>query len=219
MVLRINDQAPDFTAQTTHGEIGFHDWLDDSWGVLFSHPKDFTPVCTTELGALAGLEDEFARRNVKVIGLSVDPAEDHREWLSDIEDVTGNRPAYPIIADTDLAVAKLYDMLPAVAGDSSAGRTAVDNQTVRVVFVIGPDRRIKLQMAYPMSTGRNFAELLRVINSLQLTAGHKVATPADWQKGEDVIILTSVSDDEASDLFPAGWDTVKPYLRRVPDPS
>lgn len=219
MVLRINDQAPDFTAQTTHGEIGFHDWLDDSWGVLFSHPKDFTPVCTTELGALAGLEDEFARRNVKVIGLSADPAEDHREWLSDIEDVTGNRPAYPIIADTDLAVAKLYDMLPAVAGDSSAGRTAVDNQTVRVVFVIGPDRRIKLQMAYPMSTGRNFAELLRVIDSLQLTAGHKVATPADWQKGEDVIILTSVSDDEASDLFPAGWDTVKPYLRRVPDPS
>jgi alkyl hydroperoxide reductase subunit AhpC len=154
-----------------------------------------------------------------VIGLSVDPADDHRDWLSDIEDVTGNRPAYPIIADTDLAVAKLYDMLPAAAGDSSAGRTAVDNQTVRVVFVIGPDRRIKLQMAYPMSTGRNFAELLRVIDSLQLTTGHKVATPADWQKGEDVIILTSVSDDEASKLFPAGWDRVKPYLRKVPDPS
>ena len=219
MSLRINDTAPDFTAQTTLGELSFHEWLGDSWGVLFSHPKDFTPVCTTELGALAGLQPEFEASNVKVIGLSVDPVEDHKSWLKDIADVTGHLPAYPIIADTDLAVAKLYDMLPAVAGDSSAGRTAVDNQTVRVVFVIGPDRRIKLQMAYPMSTGRNFAELLRVIDSLQLTAGHKVATPADWQKGEDVIILTSVSDDEANDLFPAGWDTVKPYLRKVPDPS
>ena len=219
MGLRINDIAPDFTAQTTHGEIAFHDWLSDGWGVLFSHPKDFTPVCTTELGALAGLHDEFTGRNVRVIGLSVDPADDHARWLADIGDVTGHVPAYPIIADTDLAVSKLYDMLPAVAGDSSSGRTAVDNQTVRVVFVIGPDRRIKLQMAYPMSTGRNFAELLRVIDSLQLTASHKVATPADWQKGEDVIILSSVSDDEAADLFPAGWDRVKPYLRKVSDPS
>lgn len=219
MTLRINDMAPDFTAQTTHGEIRFHDWLDGGWGVLFSHPKDFTPVCTTELGALAGLGDEFARRNVRIIGLSVDPADDHRQWLTDIQDVTGHRPDYPIIADTDLAVAKLFDMLPAVAGDSSAGRTAADNQTVRVVFVVGPDRRIKLQMAYPMSTGRNFAELLRVIDLLQLTAGHKVATPADWQKGEDVIILPSVSDEEAANLFPDGWDTVKPYLRKVPDPS
>ena len=219
MVLRINDIAPDFAAQTTHGEISFYSWLDGSWGVLFSHPKDFTPVCTTELGALAGLETEFMRRDVKVIGLSVDPADDHTKWLVDIEDVTGHRPGYPIIADTDLAVAKLYDMLPAAAGESVAGRTAADNQTVRAVFVIGPDRRIKLQLTYPMSTGRNFAELLRVIDSLQLTAGHKVATPADWQKGEDVIILPSVSNDEAEDLFPDGWDTVKPYLRKVPDPS
>lgn len=219
MGLRINDIAPDFTASTTQGEIGFHEWLGNDWGVLFSHPKDFTPVCTTELGALAGLEAAFARRGVKVIGLSVDPADDHARWLGDIEDVTGHRPAYPIIADTDLAVAKLYDMLPTAAGDSSEGRTAVDNQTVRAVFVIDPDKRIRLQLTYPMSTGRNFAELLRVIDSLQLTSGHKVATPADWQQGEDVIILPSVSDDEAKTLFPDGWDVVKPYLRRVPDPS
>ena len=219
MGLRINDIAPDFTASTTQGEIGFHEWLGNDWGVLFSHPKDFTPVCTTELGALAGLEAAFARRGVKVIGLSVDPADDHARWLGDIEDVTGHRPAYPIIADTDLAVAKLYDMLPTAAGDSSEGRTAVDNQTVRAVFVIDPDKRIRLQLTYPMSTGRNFAELLRVIDSLQLTSGHKVATPADWQQGEDVIILPSVSDDEAKTLFPDGWDVVKPYLRGVPDPS
>ena len=219
MGLRINDIAPDFTASTTQGEIGFHEWLGNDWGVLFSHPKDFTPVCTTELGALAGLEAAFARRGVKVIGLSVDPADDHVRWLDDIEDVTGHRPAYPIIADTDLAVAKLYDMLPTVVGDSSDGRTAADNQTVRAVFVIDPDKRIRLQLTYPMSTGRNFAELLRVIDSLQLTSGHKVATPADWQQGEDVIILPSVSDDEAKTLFPDGWDVVKPYLRRVPDPS
>ena len=219
MGLRINDTAPDFTAQTTHGELRFHDWLGSSWGVLFSHPKDFTPVCTTELGALAGLETEFARRGVKVIGLSVDPADDHARWLGDIEDVTGHRPAYPIIADTELAVAKLYDMLPTAAGESSDGRTAEDNQTVRAVFVIDPDRRIRLQLTYPMSTGRNFAELLRVIDSLQLTSGHKVATPADWQQGDDVIILPSVSDDDAARLFPDGWDAVKPYLRRVPDPS
>ena len=219
MGLRINDIAPDFTASTTQGEIGFHDWLGNDWGVLFSHPKDFTPVCTTELGSLAGLEAAFARRGVKVIGLSVDPADDHARWLGDIEDVTGHRPAYPIIADTDLAVAKLYDMLPTAAGDSSDGRTAVDNQTVRAVFVIDPEKRIRLQLTYPMSTGRNFAELLRVIDSLQLTSSHKVATPADWQQGEDVIILPSVSDDEAKTLFPDGWNTVKPYLRRVPDPS
>ena len=219
MGLRINDIAPDFTASTTQGEIGFHEWLGNDWGVLFSHPKDFTPVCTTELGALAGLEAAFARRGVKVIGLSVDPADDHVRWLDDIEDVTGHRPAYPIIADTDLAVAKLYDMLPTAVGDSSDGRTAADNQTVRAVFVIDPDKRIRLQLTYPMSTGRNFAELLRVIDSLQLTSGHKVATPADWQQGEDVIILPSVPDDEAKALFPDGWDVVKPYLRRVPDPS
>ena len=219
MGLRINDIAPDFTASTTQGEIGFHEWLGNDWGVLFSHPKDFTPVCTTELGSLAGLEAAFARRGVKVIGLSVDPADDHARWLGDIEDVTGHRPAYPIIADTDLAVAKLYDMLPTAAGDSSDGRTAVDNQTVRAVFVIDPEKRIRLQLTYPMSTGRNFAELLRVIDSLQLTSSHKVATPADWQQGEDVIILPSVSDDEAKTLFPDGWNTVKPYLRRVPDPS
>ena len=219
MGLRINDIAPDFTASTTQGEIGFHEWLGNDWGVLFSHPKDFTPVCTTELGALAGLEAAFARRGVKVIGLSVDPADDHVRWLGDIEDVTGHRPAYPIIADTDLAVAKLYDMLPTAVGDSSDGRTAADNQTVRAVFVIDPDKRIRLQLTYPMSTGRNFAELLRVIDSLQLTSGHKVATPADWQRGEDVIILPSVPHDEAKTLFPDGWDVVKPYLRRVPDPS
>ena len=219
MVLRINDVAPDFAAQTTQGQISFHDWLGDSWGVLFSHPKDFTPVCTTELGALAGLQDEFAARDVKVIGLSVDPADDHARWLTDIGDVTGHVPAYPIIADTDLAVAKLYDMLPTAAGESSDGRTAADNQTVRAVFVIDPDKRIRMQLTYPMSTGRNFAELLRVIDSLQLTSGHKVATPADWRQGEDVIILPSVSNDEAQSLFPGGWDTVKPYLRKVPDPS
>ena len=219
MGLRINDIAPDFTAMTTHGEIGFHEWLGHGWGVLFSHPKDFTPVCTTELGALAGLEPDFASRGVKVIGLSVDPADDHARWLGDIEDVTGHRPAYPIIADTQLAVAKLYDMLPTAAGESSDGRTAADNQTVRAVFVIDPDKRIRLQLTYPMSTGRNFAELLRVIASLQLTSGHKVATPADWQQGDNVIILPSVSDDEAARLFPDGWDAVKPYLRRVPDPS
>ena len=219
MVLRINDIAPDFSAQTTQGQISFHNWLGDSWGVLFSHPKDFTPVCTTELGALAGLQDEFVRRDVKVIGLSVDPASDHARWLTDIGDVTGHVPAYPIIADTELAVAKLYDMLPAEEGGSSDGRTAADNATVRAVFVIGPDKRIKLLLTYPMSTGRNFAELLRVIDSLQLTAGHKVATPADWQKGDDVIILPAVSDTEAEQLFPNGWETVKPYLRRVADPS
>ena len=204
MALRINDIAPDFTAQTTRGEIGFHKWLGSSWGVLFSHPKDFTPVCTTELGALAGLELEFAKRDVKVIGLSVDPVNDHERWLADIKDVTGHLPDYPLIADNDLSVAKLYNMLPAKEAVGSAGRSAADNATVRTVFVIDPDKRIRLHFAYPMSTGRNFAELIRSIDSMQLTVAYKVATPADWQPGEDVIILPAVSDTEAKTLFPDG---------------
>lgn len=219
MSLRINDIAPDFTAQTTRGEISFHEWLGDSWGVLFSHPKDFTPVCTTELGALAGLQSEFDARNVKIIGLSVDPVEDHKVWLKDIADVTGRSPDYPIIADIDLSVAKLYNMLPREAGTSHAGRSAVENQAVRSVFIVGTDKRIKLSLTYPMATGRNFAELIRAIDSLQLTATHKVATPANWQHGDDVIIVPSVSDDEARKLFPDGWQTIKPYLRKVADPS
>jgi len=219
MSLRINDTAPNFTAETTQGTVSFHDWLGDSWGVLFSHPKDFTPVCTTELGALAKLQPEFEKRNVKVIGLSVDPISDHNAWLDDIADVSGMRPEYPIIADTELAVAKAYHMLPASEGDSFSGRTAVDNQTVRSVFIIGPDKKIKLSLTYPMATGRNFAELFRVIDSIQMTGKHKVATPADWKKGDDVIIVPAVSNDEAEKLFPDGWETVKPYLRKVKDPS
>ena len=219
MSVRINDIAPNFTAQTTRGEISFHEWLGDSWGVLFSHPKDFTPVCTTELGALARLQSEFDARNVKIIGLSVDPVEDHKVWLKDITDVTGHSPDYPIIADTDLSVAKLYNMLPREAGNSHAGRSAVENQAVRSVFIVGTDKRIKLSLTYPMATGRNFAELIRAIDSLQLTATHKVATPANWQHGDDVIIVPSVSDDEARKLFPDGWQTIKPYLRKVADPS
>ena len=219
MALRINDIAPDFTAQTTRGEISFHKWLGTSWGVLFSHPKDFTPVCTTELGALAGLEHEFAKRDVKVIGLSVDPVNDHERWLADIKDVTGHLPDYPLIADNDLSVAKLYNMLPAKEAVGPEGRSAADNATVRTVFVIDPDKRIRLHFAYPMSTGRNFAELIRSIDSMQLTSVYKVATPADWQPGKDVIILPAVSDTEAKTLFPDGWETVKPYLRRVPDPN
>jgi len=219
MSLRINDTAPDFTAETTHGTIHFHDWLGDSWGVLFSHPKDFTPVCTTELGALAKLQPDFEKRNVKVVGLSVDPISDHNAWLDDIADVSGMRPEYPIVADTELAVAKAYNMLPANEGDSFSGRTAFDNQTVRSVFIIGPDKKIKLSLTYPMATGRNFAELLRVIDSIQMTGKHKVATPADWKKGDDVIIVPAVSNDEAEKLFPDGWETVKPYLRKVKDPS
>ncbi len=218
MSLRINDTAPDFTAETTQGKLSLHEWLGESWGVLFSHPKDFTPVCTTELGALAALKPEFDARNTKVIGLSVDPVDDHIKWMDDINDVTGYLPDYPIIADSDLAVAKLYDMLPASEGDSAGGRTAADNQTVRSVFIIGPDKKIKLFLTYPMATGRNFNELLRVIDSLQLTAGHKVATPADWRRGDDVIIVPSVKDEEAKKMFPDGWETVKPYLRKVPDP-
>ena len=219
MSLRINDIAPNFKAQTTQGEIEFHNWVGEGWAVLFSHPKDFTPVCTTELGALAELESEFAKRNTKVIGLSVDPVDDHVSWLDDIAEVTGFRPNYPIIADTELSVAKLYDMLPASTEGSCVGRTAADNQTVRSVFIIGPDKKIKLQLSYPMATGRNFRELIRVIDSLQLTVSHKLATPANWKKGDDVIIVPAVKDEEAKSLFPDGWKTVKPYIRLVSDPS
>ena len=219
MTLKINSLAPDFKAKTTIGDISFHEWLGDSWGVLFSHPKDFTPVCTTELGSLARMKPEFDKRNVKVIGLSVDPVADHVKWLDDIKDVTGMKPDYPIIADEDLKIAKLYNMLEGDAGTTSMGRTAVDNQTVRTVFIIRPDKRIGLFLTYPMATGRNFMELLRSIDSMQLTAKHKVATPADWKKGEEVIIVPAVKDDEAKKLFPDGWNAVKPYLRRVPDPS
>ena len=219
MTLKINSLAPDFKAKTTIGDISFHEWLGDSWGVLFSHPKDFTPVCTTELGSLARMKPEFDKRNVKVIGLSVDPVADHVKWLDDIKDVTGMKPDYPIIADEDLKIAKLYNMLEGDAGTTSMGRTAVDNQTVRTVFIIRPDKRIGLFLTYPMATGRNFMELLRSIDSMQLTAKHKVATPADWKKGEEVIIVPAVKDDEAKKLFPDGWDAVKPYLRKVPDPT
>ncbi len=210
--------APDFKAKTQEGDISFHEWLGDSWGVLFSHPKDFTPVCTTELGALAKMKPEFDARNVKVIGLSVDPVSDHVKWLEDIKDVTGNKPNYPIIADEKLEVAKLYNMLEDDAGFESMGRTAVDNQTVRTVFIIRPDKRIGLFLTYPMATGRNFNEILRAIDSMQLTVKHKVATPANWNKGEDVIIVPAVKDDEAKKLYPDGWETLKPYLRKVPDP-
>ena len=219
MSLRIGDRAPDFEADTTQGRIRFHEWLGDSWGVLFSHPKDFTPVCTTELGYLAKLEPEFAKRNCKVIGLSVDPVGDHDRWLADIRDVTGGNVTYPIIGDHDLAVAKLYDMLPADAGATSEGRTAVNNQTVRTVYLIGPDKLIKAMLVYPMSTGRNFDEVLRLLDSCQLTAQHKVATPVNWKHGEDVIIVPSLSDEEARERFPDGWTTVKPYLRVVPQPQ
>ena len=219
MSLIINDTAPDFKAKTSEGDVSFHDWIGDGWAVLFSHPKDFTPVCTTELGSLAKMKSEFEKRNVKVMGLSVDPVEDHIKWLDDIKDVTGIKPNYPIIADEKLEVAKLYNMLPTSLTASAKGRTAVDNQTVRTVFVVGPDKKIKLFLTYPMATGRNFHELLRVIDSMQLTAKHKVATPADWKKGEEVIIVPAVKEEEAKKLFPGGWKTLKPYLRKVPDPS
>jgi thioredoxin-dependent peroxiredoxin len=219
MTLRINAEAPDFSARTTHGVIEFHEWLGDAWGVLFSHPKDFTPVCTTELGYLARIEPEFSRRGVKLIGLSLDPLESHERWSGDIEATQGARPAYPIIADDDLAVAKLYGMLPADEPGTSEGRSAANNATVRSVFVIGPDKTIKLMLTYPMSTGRNFDELLRVIDSMQLTARHRVATPANWTSGDDVIILPAVADEEARTLFPAGWHAPLPYLRIVPQPE
>ena len=219
MTLKINSLAPDFKAKTSVGDISFHEWLGDSWGVLFSHPKDFTPVCTTELGSLASMKSQFEQRNVKVIGLSVDPVSDHVKWLEDIKDVTGIKPDYPIIADEKLEVAKLYNMLEGDAGVTSMGRTAVDNQTVRTVFIIRPDKRIGLFLTYPMATGRNFNEILRAIDSMQLTVKHKVATPANWNKGEDVIIVPAVKDDEAKKLYPNGWKALKPYLRKVPDPS
>ena len=218
-MLKINSLAPDFKAKTTVGDISFHEWLGTSWGVLFSHPKDFTPVCTTELGALGGMKSKFEQRNVKVIGLSVDPVSDHVKWLDDIKDVTGTKPDYPIIADENLEVAKLYNMLEGDAGVTSMGRTAVDNQTVRTVFVIRPDKRIGLFLTYPMATGRNFEEILRSIDSMQMTAKHKVATPANWKKAEDVIIVPAVKDDEAKKLYPNGWKALKPYLRKVPDPT
>ncbi len=219
MPLQINDTAPDFTAKTTEGEISFHDWMGDSWAVIFSHPKDFTPVCTTELGYMAKLKPEFDKRNVKVVGLSVDPVDDHTRWASDIEETQGYAPNYPMIGDSDLAVAKLYYMLPADAGDTSEGRTAVTNATVRNVFIVGPDKKIKLILIYPMSTGRNFDEILRVIDSLQLTAKHQVATPVNWQDGDDVIIVPAVSDEAAKEKFPNGWKAPKPYLRIVPQPD
>ncbi|OWJ66297.1 peroxiredoxin [Inquilinus limosus] len=217
--LAIGEDAPDFEVETTEGRIRFHDWLGSSWGVLFSHPKDFTPVCTTELGAVARLKPEFDRRDVKVIGLSADPVDRHAAWAEDIKETQGAAPNFPVIADSELVVSKLYGMLPADAGTTSEGRTAVNNQTVRNVYVVGPDKKIKLVISYPMSTGRNFDEILRVIDSLQLTARHKVATPADWQNGEDVIIVTSVSDEEAKQKFPAGFKTLKPYLRTVAQPK
>lgn len=216
--LAIGEDAPDFEVETTEGRIRFHDWLGSSWGVLFSHPKDFTPVCTTELGAVAKLKPEFDRRDVKVIGLSADPVDRHESWAQDIKETQGHAPNFPVIADSELVVSKLYGMLPADAGTTSEGRTAINNQTVRNVYVVGPDKKIKLVISYPMTTGRNFDEVLRVIDSLQLTAKHKVATPADWKNGEDVIIVTSVSDEEAKQKFPAGFKTLKPYLRTVAQP-
>jgi thioredoxin-dependent peroxiredoxin len=218
MTLAIGDTAPDFTAETTEGPIKFHDWIGDSWAVLFSHPKDFTPICTTELGAVARLKSEFDQRGVKVIGLSVDPVENHSKWAVDIKDVTGFAPNYPMIGDTDLAIAKTWGLLPAAASGDSSQRTAADNMTVRNVFVIGPDKKVKLILVYPMTTGRNFQEILRVIDSLQLTAKHKVATPADWKQGEDVVIAGSVSNDDAKKVYPDGWKEPKPYLRIVPQP-
>lgn len=219
MALQLGDVAPDFEADTTEGHIRFHDYLGDSWGVLFSHPKNFTPVCTTELGTMAGLKQEFDNRNVKILGLSVDPVSDHVKWAEDIKEVTGYAPNYPLIGDGELTVAKLYGMLPADAGNTSAGRTAANNQTVRSVFVIDQNKKIRLILTYPMSTGRNFAEILRAIDSMQLTDQYKVATPANWQPGEDVIIVPAVSDDEAREKFPDGWKTLKPYLRVVHQPK
>jgi thioredoxin-dependent peroxiredoxin len=218
MSLRINETAPNFAAQTTHGPIDFHQWVGDKWAILFSHPKDFTPVCTTELGYMAKIEPEFTKRNVKLIALSVDPSQSHARWLADIEETQGAKVNYPIIADHDLKVSKLYNMLPAEEPGTSEGRTAATNATVRTVYVIGPDKKIKLLLAYPMTTGRNFDEILRVIDSMQLTAKHKVATPVNWKHGDDVIIAGSVSDDDAKKIYPQGWKAVRPYLRIVPQP-
>ena len=219
MAIRLGDEAPNFTAETTEGTINFHEYLGDGWGILFSHPKDFTPVCTTELGYMASLKPEFEKRNVKILGLSVDPVDNHKRWSQDISDATGHSPNYPMIGDTDLTISKLYGMLPAGVEGTSEGRTAADNMTVRNVFVIGPDKKVKLIIVYPMATGRNFDEVLRVIDSLQLTAKYNVATPVNWKDGDDCIIVTSVTDEEAKEKFPAGWKTVKPYLRVTPQPN
>lgn len=218
MSLRIGDQVPDFTAETTEGSIDFHDWIGDGWAVLFSHPKDFTPVCTTELGSVAGLKPEFDKRNCKILGLSVDSVSDHEAWSKDIEETSGHAVNYPLVGDTDLTVAKLFDMIHPNAEGSAGERTASDNSTVRSLFIIGPDKKIKLMLTYPMTTGRNFAEVLRVLDSMQMTAEHKVATPANWQQGDDVIIVPSVSDDEAAEKYPGGWESLKPYLRIVAQP-
>jgi thioredoxin-dependent peroxiredoxin len=219
MSLRINDTAPNFVAQTTEGKLDFHQWIGDGYAILFSHPKDFTPVCTTELGYMAGLAGEFAKRKTKIIGLSVDPVENHRNWAKDIEETQGHAVNYPMIGDTDLAVSKLYNMLPAEEPGTAEGRTAATNATVRTVFIIGPDKKIKLMLTYPMSTGRNFDEVLRVLDSIQLTAKHQVATPVNWKNGDDCIIVPSVSDEDAKSKFPGGWKTIKPYLRIVPQPK
>ncbi len=219
MALRINDEAPNFTAETTQGSITFHDWIGNGWAILFSHPKDFTPVCTTELGYMAGLKKEFDKRNCKIIGLSVDPVDDHAKWSKDIEETQGHAVTYPMIGDPELKVAKLYDMLPADAGTTSQGRTAANNATVRTVFLVGPDKKIRMSLTYPMSTGRNFDEVLRVLDSIQLTAQHQVATPVNWKPGEDVIIVPAVSDEDARKKFPEGWKAPKPYLRIVPQPG
>jgi alkyl hydroperoxide reductase subunit AhpC len=219
MSVQLGDEVPDFTAESTQGTINFHDWIGDGWAVLFSHPKDFTPVCTTELGSVASLEPEFARRGCKIIGLSVDSVSDHTEWSKDIEDATGHAVAYPLIGDTDLTVAKLFGMLQSDASGSAGDRTAADNATVRKLFVIGPDKKVKLTLTYPMTTGRNFHEVLRVLDSIQLTANHKVATPANWNQGDDVIIVPSVSNEEAEEKYPGGWSSPKPYLRIVSQPE
>jgi thioredoxin-dependent peroxiredoxin len=219
MSLRINDTAPDFVAETTQGPIRFHEWIGDGWAILFSHPKDFTPVCTTELGYMAGLEPEFQKRNCKIIGLSVDPVSSHGKWAVDIEETQGHKVNYPMIGDPQLKIARLYDMLPAEAGETCEGRTPADNATVRTVFVIGPDKKIKLMLVYPMSTGRNFDEVVRVLDSIQLTSKHKVSTPVNWKQGEEVIISGAVSNEEAKRIYPGGWKAPRPYLRIVPQPK
>ena len=219
MSLRINSEAPNFNADTTQGKINFHEWIGNGWAVLFSHPKDFTPVCTTELGYMAGLQPEFAKRNTKILGLSVDPVTNHGKWAADIEETQGHRVNYPMIGDPELKIAKLYDMLPAEAGESCEGRTPADNATVRTVFIVGPDKKIKMMMSYPMSSGRNFDEILRVLDSLQLTAKHNVATPVNWKPGDEVIIAGSVSDEEAKRRYPNGWKAPRPYIRIVPQPQ
>ena len=219
MSLRINSEAPDFKAETTQGPLSFHEWIGDGWAILFSHPKDFTPVCTTELGYMASLQGEFAKRNTKIIGLSVDPVTDHERWAKDIEETAGHKVTYPMIGDPELKIAKAYDMLPEDAGTTAQGRTAADNATVRSVFVIGPDKKVKAMLTYPMSTGRNFDEVLRLLDSCQLTTRHKVATPVNWKQGQDVIIVPAVSDADAKQIYPSGWKAPKPYIRIVPQPK